>query len=232
MRGRPCVCARASLLAMALDIAIAGGHGQIGLRLGKLLAARGDRVRGLIRNPDQADDLRAVGVEPVVCDLERVDAAAVAEAVAGADAVVFAAGAGPGSGEARKATMDRDGAVKLIEAARREGIERYVIVSSRGADAGARGDGFAAYLRAKGEADEALRASGLAYTIVRPGRLTNEPGGGRVTTATGDGEISRDDVAATLVAVLDAPAASAGATFLLVAGETPIADAVAQLADG
>ncbi|ADB53260.1 NAD(P)H-binding protein [Conexibacter woesei] len=214
---------------MALDVAIAGGHGQIALRLGGLLAARGDRVRGLIRNPDHADDLRAAGVEPVVLDLEASDASALAAAVAGADAVVFAAGAGPGSGEARKSTMDRDGAVKLVEAAKANAIERYVIVSSRGADSSAQGDGFAAYLRAKGEADDAVRASGLAWTIVRPGALTNAPAGGRVRTDTGDGEIPRDDVAATLVAVLDTPA-TAGATFLLVAGETPIADAVARLA--
>ncbi|HEY4276892.1 MAG TPA: SDR family oxidoreductase [Conexibacter sp.] len=214
---------------MALDIAIAGGHGQIGLRLGKLLADRGDRVRGLIRNPDQANDLRAAGVEPVLCDLEQVEVEAVANAVAGADAVVFAAGAGPGSGDARKDTMDRDGAVKLIEAARRQSIDRYVIVSSRGADAQAQGAGFSAYVRAKGEADEALRASGLAYTIVRPGGLVNDPGTGRVRTDTGDGSIQRDDVAATLVAVLDDPA-TAGKTFLLISGTTPIADAVAAVA--
>jgi uncharacterized protein YbjT (DUF2867 family) len=212
-----------------LNVAIAGGHGQIALRLGKLLAARGDTVRGLIRNPDHADDLRAAGIEPVVVDLEQAEPQAVAAAVLGADAVVFAAGAGPGSGEARKQTMDRDGAVRLIEAAKANSIERYVIVSSRGADAQAQGDGFAAYLRAKGEADEAVRASGLAWTIVRPGGLTNEPGTGSVSTATGDGEIPRDDVAATLVAVLDEPA-TAGRTFLLVSGETPIGQAVAQVA--
>lgn len=214
-----------------LDVAIAGGHGQIALRLGKLLATRGDRVRGLIRNPDHAEDLRAAGVEPVVLDLEAADAQAVADAVRGAHAVVFAAGAGPGSGEARKQTMDRDGAVKLIEAAKANGIERYVIVSSRGADASAQGDGFAAYLRAKGEADKAVRASGLEWTIVRPGALTNEPGTGRVSTASGDGEISRDDVAATLVAVLDEPA-SIGTTFLLIGGETPIVEAVEDVSAG
>jgi uncharacterized protein YbjT (DUF2867 family) len=213
---------------MALDIAIAGGHGQIGLRLGRLLAARGDRVRGLIRNPDQADDLRAAGVEPVVCDLEHATAEQVADAVRGADAVVFAAGAGPGSGEARKSTMDLGGAVVLIDAAKRAGIDRYLIVSSRGADANAEGDGFAAYLRAKGKADEALRASGLDYTIVRPGALTNEPGTGSVRTDTGQGEIPRDDVAATLLAVLDTPA-TVGKTFLLVSGETPVEQAVAAL---
>lgn len=213
---------------MALDIAIAGGHGQIALRLGKLLAARGDRVRGLIRNPDHADDLKAAGVEPVLCDLERSTPEEVAQALTGSTAVVFAAGAGPGSGDERKGTMDRGGAVVLIEAAKLANIDRYVIVSSRGADANAQGDGFAAYLRAKGEADEALRASGLDWTIVRPGALTNDPGTGRVTTATGDGEIPRDDVAATLAAVLDTPS-TIGRTFLLVSGETPIDEAVADL---
>ena len=214
---------------MALDIAIAGGHGQIALRLGKLLAARGDRVRGLIRNPDHAGDLKAAGVEPVLCDLERSTPEEVARALTGSTAVVFAAGAGPGSGEARKETMDRGGAVVLIEAAKLANIDRYVIVSSRGADANAQGDGFAAYLRAKGQADEAVRASGLAYTIVRPGALTNDPGTGRVSTATGDGEIPRDDVAATLAAVLDEPG-TIGKTFLLVSGATPIGEAVAALA--
>lgn len=222
-------CTALAFVAMALDVAIAGGHGQIALRLGRLLSARGDRVRGLIRNPDHAGDLRAAGVEPVVLDLEAADVSALAAAIAGADAVVFAAGAGPGSGEARKSTMDRDGAVKLIAAAQANAIGRYVIVSSRGADANAQGDGFAAYLRAKGEADEAVRASGLAYTIVRPGMLTSDPGSGHVRTGSGDGEIPRDDVAATLVAVLDTPA-TAGRTFLLIAGETPIAEAVDEIA--
>jgi uncharacterized protein YbjT (DUF2867 family) len=212
-----------------LDVAIAGGHGKIGLRLGKLLAARGDRVRGLIRNPDQADDLRAVGVEPVVVDLEQSDPQAIAAAVTAADAVVFAAGAGPGSGEQRKFTMDRDGAIKLIEAAKANGIDRYAIVSSRGADPHAQGGGFNAYLRAKGEADEAVRASGLRWTIVRPGRLTDDPGTGLVDTTSGDGQVPRDDVAATLVAVLDTPA-TAGRTFPLVSGETPIERAVQQVA--
>lgn len=124
--------------------------------------------------------------------------------------------------------MDLGGAVVLIDAAKRAGIDRYLIVSSRGADASAEGDGFAAYLRAKGKADEALRASGLAYTIVRPGALTNEPGTGSVRTDTGQGEIPRDDVAATLLAVLDTPA-TVGKTFLLVSGETPVAQAVAAL---
>jgi nucleoside-diphosphate-sugar epimerase len=213
-------------------IAIAGGHGKIALILGRALAERGDTVRGLIRNPDQADDLRAAGVEPVVCDLEGDGD--VAAAIRGADAVVFAAGAGPGSGEARKQTMDLGGAVKLVEAAKAEGVSRYLIVSSMGADkapAGAdspaRGDVFGAYLQAKFEADEAVRASGLDYTVVRPGGLTEDPGTGLVTIAedTGRGQIPRADVAAVLLACLDTPS-TIGQSFDLISGETPIPDAL------
>jgi uncharacterized protein YbjT (DUF2867 family) len=215
-----------------MDVAIAGGHGKIGLQLGALLAARGDRVRGLIRNQEQEGDLRAVGVEPVLCDLESDAAAEVAAAVRGADAVVFAAGAGPGSGAERKRTMDLDGAVKLIEAAKAEGVRRYAMVSSMGAgDPPAEGgDVFAEYLRAKAGADRALLASGLAHTIVRPGSLTDEPATGRVRIgeSLGRGEVPRTDVAAVLAAVLAAPNAI-GKTFELLSGETPVEEAVAAL---
>src|ERR1700742_2269127 len=208
-------------------IAIAGGHGKIALILGRLLSERGDTVRGLIRNPEQEDDLRAAGVEPVICDLESADD--VASAVRGADAVVFAAGAGPGSGDARKQTVDRGGAVKLVEAAKAEGIARYLIVSSMGADnPPADGShGFGAYLQAKFEADEAVRASGLDYTIVRPGGLTDDPGTGLVTIAehTERGQIPRADVAAVLLACLDTPS-TIGKSFDVISGDTPIADAL------
>lgn len=217
-----------------MDVVVAGGHGKIGLRLLRLLAARGDRARGLIRNPDHADDLRAAGALPVLCDLEG-DEVDVAAAIDGADAVVFAAGAGPGSGAARKRTMDHLGAVRLIEAALDAGVERYVMISAMGAGRPelAGDEVFAAYLEAKGAADDALRASGLRHTIVRPGRLTDEPGAGRVAAApvVGRADVPRDDVAATLLAVLDTPA-TAGLTFELVAGDTPIAEAVAALAAG
>src|SRR5436190_11397974 len=141
-----------------MDVVIAGGHGKIGLRLGRLLAERGDRARGLIRNPAQSDDLSWAGVDPVLCDLEGD--CDVAAAVRGADAVVFAAGAGPGSGAERKRTMDYGGAVKLIEAAQANGIRRYVIVSSTGAGNPpplGSGDVFGEYLRAKAAADDAVR---------------------------------------------------------------------------
>ena len=212
-------------------VAIAGGHGQIALRLARILADRGDAARSLIRNPDHADDIRAAGGEPVVCDLEHAAEGEVAEAISGADAVVFAAGAGPGSGSERKMTMDYGGAAKLIAAAKQAGISRYVIVSSMGADPNAPGDDtFSIYLQAKGKADEDLRASGLDYTVVKPGALTNDPGTGRVTFAetVERGEVTRDDVAAVVAAVLAAPNTT-GKSAELVSGDVPVEEAVKAL---
>jgi uncharacterized protein YbjT (DUF2867 family) len=214
-----------------MRVAIAGGHGQIALRLARVLTARGDEVLSLIRNPDHAEDVRATGAEPAVCDLEHVGVDEAAAAIGQADAVVFAAGAGPGSGSARKETMDYGGAVKLMEAAKAAGIRRYAIVSSMGADANAPGDDtFSVYLRAKGKADDELRASGLDYTVVRPGGLTNNAGTGRVSIGErlGRGQIPRDDVAQVLAAVVATPAA-AGKTFDLIAGDTPVEEAVKAL---
>ncbi len=208
-----------------MDVVVAGGHGQVALRLLALLTRDGHRARGLIRNAGQADDLTAVGAEAVVCDLERDD---VGSAVEGADAIVFAAGAGPGSGPARKRTVDLGGAVKLLDAARAQEIDRFVVVSSMGADASTPDDGgFGTYLRAKGQADDAVRASGLSFTILRPGGLTDEPGTGRISVAPSlsRGSISRDDVAATLLATLSEPA-TVGQTFDLLAGPTPIPEAL------
>jgi uncharacterized protein YbjT (DUF2867 family) len=213
-----------------MEVAIAGAHGKIGMLLGELLVKQGHTVLGLIRNPDQEGDLQAIGVEPVICDLEGEDDAAAA--VAGVDAVVFAAGAGPGSSAERKRTMDLGGAVKLVEAAKQEGVGRYLIVSSMGAgDPPAEGgDVFGEYLRAKAAADAVVQDSGLDFTIVRPGGLTDEPPTGLVRTGEnlGRGEISRADVAAVLAACLLAPS-SVGKTFELFAGETPVEDAVAAL---
>jgi nucleoside-diphosphate-sugar epimerase len=212
-------------------VAIAGGHGQIAVRLARVLADRGDTARSLIRNPDHADDIRAAGGEPVVCDLEHAAETEVAEAIGGADAVVFAAGAGPGSGSERKWTMDYGGAAKLIAAAKQAGIRRYVMVSSMGADPNAAGDDtFSVYLQAKGKADEDLRASGLDFTIVKPGRLTDDPGTGSVTLAESveRGEVPRDDVAAVLAAVLSAPA-TIGRSAELVSGDVPVEEAVEAL---
>ncbi len=214
-----------------MRVAIAGGHGQIALRLSRLLSERGDQVVALIRNPEHAEDVGRAGAEAAVVDLEHAATTAVAEAVRGADAVVFAAGAGPGSGSARKETMDYGGAVKLAAAAEAIGVRRYVIVSSMGADPDAPGDDtFGVYLRAKGRADDAVRRSGLDATVVRPGGLTDDPGTGRVRIGENlpRGQVTRDDVAAVLVAVLDAPH-TVGRTFDLIGGDTPVEQAIAAL---
>jgi uncharacterized protein YbjT (DUF2867 family) len=210
-----------------MDVVVAGGHGQIGLRLLALLADGGHRGRGLIRKPEQAADLEAVGAEAVVCDLEHEED--VSAHVRGADAVVFAAGAGPGSGAERKRTMDLGGAVKLIAAAKATGVRRYVMVSSMGAaDPGSGSGDMRPYLEAKHDADVALAQSGLDFTIVRPGSLTNHPGTALIAVAESLGRwgsVPRDDVAATLLAVLGSDH-TIGKTFELVEGETPIADAL------
>jgi uncharacterized protein YbjT (DUF2867 family) len=212
-----------------MDVTIAGGHGQIALRLARLLTARGDRVRSLIRNADHAADVEDTGAEPVVFDLESDgDLAAV---VRGTDAVVFAAGAGPGSGPERKRTVDLGAAVKLIEAAEATGVRRYVMVSSIGADDPAGGgEQMRPYLEAKAEADAALVASRLDGTIVRPGRLTDDPGTGAVTAGpdVGRADIPREDVAAVIVGALDDPG-TIGKTFVVVSGDTPIATALSRL---
>jgi uncharacterized protein YbjT (DUF2867 family) len=212
-----------------MNVALAGGHGKVALRLTRRLTERGDRVRSLIRNPDHASDVRAAGGEPVVCDLEQTGEDELTRAIAGTEAVVFAAGAGPGSGPQRKWSLDYGGAAKLIAAARRDAVARYVMLSSRGADPEAPGDDtFAEYLRAKGRADAELRASGLAFTIVRPGWLTDDPGRGAITAGahTGDGKISRDDVAAVLAFTVHDPEL-AGITFEVIEGPTPIERALA-----
>jgi uncharacterized protein YbjT (DUF2867 family) len=212
-----------------MDVVVLGGHGQVALQLLALLAARGDRARGIVRNPDHVDDLRSVGAEPLVGDVEGES---ITPFVAGADAVVMAAGAGPGSGAARKRTVDYGGAVSLIDAAKANGVTRYVIVSSMGAgrpDAGA--GPMRAYLQAKADAETALRDSGLDFTIVRPGRLTDDAGTGRVDAAPSlgrGGSITRADTAAVLLAALDT-ASTIGRTFEVLEGETPIAEAIAAL---
>ena len=191
-----------------MRVAIAGAHGNIGLRLTGRLAQRGETVVGLIRNPDHAADVRARGGEPIVCDLERATVEQVATAVQGADAIVFAAGAGPGSGAERKLTMDRDGAVRLLDAATSVDVPRFVIISSIGAERPPDGDDvFSVYLRAKAQADAAVQASDRQWTIVRPGRLTDDHGTGRVRIESQPfrGSIPRDDVAAVLDALLHEP---------------------------
>lgn len=212
---------------------IAGGHGQIALRLERLLAARGDEAVGIIRRPEQGDDLRAAGAEPVVCDLESASVEEVAALLRGADAAVFAAGAGPGSGTARKDTVDRGAAVLFADAAVRAGVRRHVVVSSMGADPAHPGnDVFDVYRRAKGEADAYVSGlDALDWTILRPGALTNDAGTGRVRLEadTGRGAIPRDDVAAVIAELLDTPA-TAGLTLELISGSMPVSVAVKSVA--
>lgn len=216
-----------------MRVVIAGGHGQIALRLTRLLAGGGHEAVGLVRNPDHIADIETAGGRGIVLDLEHSDVPAVAAELAGADAAVFAAGAGPGSGVARKDTVDRAAAELFAKAAEDAGVRRHLQVSAIGLD---RADDpgtepvFAAYLRAKGAAEDDLRGRDLDWTIVRPGRLTDEPGTGRVQLADSvrRGSVSRDDVAAVLVALLTAPG-SVGRTLELVGGDTTIAEAITAL---
>ena len=214
-----------------MKVAIIGGHGKIALRLTARLKERGDAIRSIIRKADESDDVGAVGGEPILCDIETSSAEELAVAVNKVDAVVFAAGAGPGSGPERKETVDYGGAVKLIEAARINDINRYVMISLIGADPNPSGDDtFALYLGAKGRADEALMKSGLAFTIVRPTSLTDDSGDGRVHIAdhVERGKIPRDDVAAVVAEVLHLTSTS-GKLFELTDGNEPIEEALRRL---
>ena len=210
-------------------VVVAGGHGQIARLLYPELAARGHTARGLIRNPAHAADLEAGGAEPVVCDMEaETDLSPFVE---GADAVVFAAGAGPGSGPERKQTVDLGAAIKLIRACQAAGVARYLMVSAMGAaDPTAGPEAMHPYLKAKAGADEALRESGLAHTIVRPGRLTDQPATGLVTVGERleRGEITRADTARVLAACLEIDQ-TVGATFDVLGGDTPVDEALRSL---
>ena len=211
-----------------MKVTIAGGHGKIALRLSRLLVAGGNEVVGLIRNPSHVADVIEAGASATVCDLEYAEPEEIAIAVEGSDAVVFAAGAGPGSGAERKLTMDRDGAIKLLQAAQSSGVPRYLMVSGAGVENPPSGDDvFDVYLRAKAEADAAVEASECEWTILRPGGLTEDVGTGRVRidgTPFG-GQVSRDDVASVLVALL-ADRRSTGRILYLSSGSAPIDEAL------
>ena len=212
-----------------MRVAIAGAHGKVAMRLATRLVERGDSVIGLIRNPDHAEEVRTAGAEPVVCDLEHATVDEIASAVSGVGAAVFAAGAGPGSGAARKLTMDRDGAIKLLDATAADAA-RYVIVSSVGAENPPDDDDvFSVYLRAKAEADAAVRASSRDWTILRPGRLTDEPGTGqvRIDSEPFRGDIPRDDVAEVLAAVLHDSRASHRVLYVN-GGRQPLEEALSH----
>jgi uncharacterized protein YbjT (DUF2867 family) len=215
-----------------MRVVIAGGHGQIAMQLERLLVARGDEAVGLVRNPDHVGDLEQAGAKAAVLDLERSTVDDLVPVIDGADAVVFAAGAGPGSGSARKDTVDRDAAILLADAALAAGVRRYVMVSAIRADEGDpdSDDVFQVYLRAKGAADAYVREQDLDWTIVRPGRLTDDAGTGQVRVGPDVeyGEVPRADVAATLLGVLDDPA-TASKQFNLVSGGTPVATALTDV---
>jgi uncharacterized protein YbjT (DUF2867 family) len=212
-----------------MDIFIVGAHGKIALILERLASGAGHRVRGLARNPQHAADIEAAGAELVLADLENDD---ITKLVSGADAVVFAAGAGPGSGPERKRTVDLGGAVKLVDAARANGISRYLMISAIGANDPSRwSEQMRPYYQAKAAADDAVAASGLEYTIVRPGSLTNEAATGLVDVAPRlgrRGQVSRADVAAVLLACLDEPQ-TIGKAFDLLQGDAPIEQALRAL---
>lgn len=214
-----------------MNIVIAGAHGQIAMLLHPILKKHGHTVKGLIRKPEQSGDLQKAGAVPVVSDIEKEDD--ISEAVGSADAVVFAAGAGPGSGAERKWTVDRDGAIKLIDAAKKNAIKRYVMISAMGLDTPRGDEVFQAYQKAKAEADEALKQSGLDYTIIKPGRLTNDPGTGRVKIARNldGGEIPREDVARVIRAVIE-DHRTIGKEFDLLSGENSIESELLQLVKG
>jgi uncharacterized protein YbjT (DUF2867 family) len=213
-----------------MNVVIIGGHGKIAMLLLKLLADRGDTGRGVIRKPDQAKDLEEIGATPIVLDIENKE---IGDAVAGADAVIFAAGAGAGSGPARKQTVDFAGAVKLIDAAKANDISRYLIVSAMGANHPEHwSEQMRPYYEAKAAADKSVVESGLDYTIVRPGVLTDDPGTGKVTIAeeldrsAGESRsVSREDVALALLECLGAEN-TIGKGFDLLGGDTPVAEAV------
>lgn len=215
-----------------MRVVIAGGHGKVALLLERRLAETGHEPVGLVRNRDQIADLAEVGAESVVLDLEQASVDEVAAVLAGADAVVFAAGAGPNSGPERKKTVDQDGARLLADAAEQAGVRRYVLLSSMGTEEidPTSDDPMAIYLRAKAAADDNLRERDLDWTIIQPGRLTDDLGTEHVQIGThlDYGEIPRADVAATIATVLHWQS-SIGRTFNLVAGPEPIEDALSDV---
>src|SRR5215212_895771 len=216
-----------------MKVLVAGEHGKAARRLVRMLAEEGHQVRGLVRKEEQMPDVEADGAEAVLVDLEAEEVEGrIGEAVEGCDAIVFAAGAGPGSGEARKETMDYGGAAKLVEAAQERGVRRYLMLSAMGAgDPEGGSEAMRPYLLAKARADERLQESGLDYTIIRPGSLTDDEGTGRIEAAESlgrRGEISREDVARTFAEALEMENTHRK-TFEILAGDTPIREALQKI---
>lgn len=190
-------------------ITIIGGHGKVARYLARDLTANGHQVTSLFRNPDHAADVEATGATAVVADVENLSTEEITQKVAGSDAVVWSAGAGGGSPE-RTYAVDRDAAIRSIDAAVAAGVRRYVMVSYFGAGPGhgvPEDNGFFAYAEAKAAADEYLRSSGLDWTILGPSALTLDPGTGKIEIGSGiEGtQVSREDVALVAAAVLERP---------------------------
>jgi uncharacterized protein YbjT (DUF2867 family) len=212
-------------------IVVIGGHGKVALHLARILAERGDEVRSVFRNPDHAGDVAATGASPVVADIEALGTDALAGLLAGSDAVVFSAGAGGGN-PARTYAVDRDAAIRVIDAAGQAGTRRFVMVSYFGAGPhhGVTEDNpFYPYAEAKAAADAHLRSSDLDWTVLGPGRLTLEPATGRIAIGAA-GEVSREGVALVAAAVLDDDA-TIGRTIEFNNGDVPIAEALAASGD-
>jgi len=211
-------------------IAVVGGRGQVARLLHPLLVEAGHTPVALVRDEGDRAELEDLGAQVRLLDLEEQDAVAYAAAFEGCEAVVFAAGGGPDGNIERKRTVDLEGSLKSIEGAQRAGIARFVQISAIGVD-DALGDDvepvWAAYVEAKRDADAALRASHLAWTIIRPGRLTDEPATGLVALGPdlARGDVTRADVAAVVAAVLDDDA-TVGRQWVLVEGDHRVADAI------
>ena len=214
-----------------MRIVIAGGHGQIALLLERRLTEQGDEAVGIVRNPDHVADVEATGARAVVLDLEKATVEELSAVVGEADAVVFAAGGGASGGAERKETVDKGAAVLLADAAQAAEVRRYVMISSMGTDQADpdSDDVFQVYLRAKKAADDDLKSRELDWTVVHPGRLTDDPGTGRVQLGRLErGEVPRADVAAVIAAALHEDR-SIGQDFDLVAGDSPVEEALAGL---
>ena len=211
---------------------IIGGHGKVALRTARILSGAGVDVRSLIRNPDHADDVRAAGATPVVADVEGVDDDGLREVLRGSGSVVWSAGAGGGD-PARTYAVDRDAAIRSMDACVAEGIDRYVMVSYDGAgpDHGVPEDNsFFPYAEAKAAADTHLRGTDLQWTILGPGVLTDETGGTSIGVGADkreDRRTSRDVVAEVVAVVLSRPD-TIGRTIDFSDGDTPIGDALSQ----
>lgn len=210
-------------------VIVIGGHGKVALQLARILTERGDEVSSVFRNPEHAGDVAATGATPVTADIEALDTDALAQLLAGHDAVVFSAGAGGGN-PARTYAVDRDAAIRVIDAAAKAGVTRFVMVSYFGAgpDHGVpQDDPFFAYAEAKAAADTHLRASDLDWTVLGPGRLTLEPATGSIALGQGKGSVSRADVAQVAAAAL-ADDSTIGRTIEFNNGDVPIAQALAR----